>query len=83
MYKIALIPSVQKDLDHFDHKIFAQIQEKVESLSENPRQQGSLKLTAQEGYRLRSGDFRILYRIDDSNKVVYIYRIKHRKDSYR
>jgi mRNA-degrading endonuclease RelE of RelBE toxin-antitoxin system len=39
-------------------------------------------LTAEEGYRLRVGDHRILYRIDDASKRVYIYRVRDRKDVY-
>lgn len=83
MYKIEIIPAAQKDLDNLEKKFFQQIKDKINSLSSQPRHSQCLKLTADEGYRLRSGDYRILYRIDDKNKIIYIYRIKHRKDSYR
>jgi len=83
VYKVKVIPSAQKDLDHLEKKSFVQIKSKINSLPSNPRPPNCLKLTAEEGYRLRSGSYRILYRIDDKNKIVYIYRIKHRKDSYR
>ncbi|MDD5092506.1 MAG: type II toxin-antitoxin system RelE/ParE family toxin [Candidatus Wallbacteria bacterium] len=39
-----------------------------------------MKLTVQEGYRLRIGDYRVLYTIDDKNKIVVIYRIKSRSE---
>lgn len=53
-------------------------------LSDNPRPFGCVKLLGtEEGYRLRVGDYRYCYRIDDENKTVYIYRIKHRKEVYR
>ena len=83
MYKIEVIPSAQKDLDRLERKFFEQIKDKIQSLSQTPRPSQCLKLTAEEGYRIRSGDYRILYRIDDANRIVYIYRIKHRKESYR
>jgi len=83
MYEIQIIPSAIKDLDRLDKKLFSQIKDKILSLSSNPRSTNTLKLTAEEGYRIRSGDYRILYRIDDKNKIIYIYRIKHRKDVYR
>ena len=83
MYRLFPIPSAKKDFDSLPKKIFTQIEKKVLSLKENPRSPGSLKLTGEEGYRIRSGTYRILYRIDDAKKVVYIYRIKHRKESYR
>ncbi len=83
MHEISIIPSARKDLDYLDKKVFTQIKNKIISLASNPRPFGSLKLTAEEGYRIRSGNHRILYRIDDINRTIYIYRIKHRKESYR
>ena len=83
MHKIQILPSAIKDLDRLDKKFFAQIKAKILALSSNPRPPNCLKLTAEEGYRLRSGNYRVLYRIDDKNKIVYIYRVKHRKESYR
>jgi len=77
-----LLPQAQKDLDRFRGKIFQQIKEKILSLSKNPRPSGCQKLTAEEGYRLRSGNYRIVYRVDDKEKIVYLYRIKHRKEAY-
>ena len=83
MHEINIIPSARKDLDGLDKKVFTQIKNRIISLASNPRPSGSLKLTAEEGYRIRSGNHRILYRIDDKDKMIYIYRIKHRKESYR
>ncbi|MBU1007103.1 MAG: type II toxin-antitoxin system RelE/ParE family toxin [Candidatus Omnitrophica bacterium] len=83
MHKIQIIPSAIKDLDRLDKKFFAQIKGKITLLSSNPRPVNALKLTSEEGYRIRSGDYRILYCIDDKNKTVYVHRVKHRKDAYR
>lgn len=83
MYKILILPQAKKDLDSFRGKIFNQIKNRILSLSKNPRPSGCLKLTAEEGYRLRSGNYRIIYRISDEKNVIYIYRIKHRKESYK
>lgn len=83
MHKLLLIPSARKSLDTLSDKNFEQIKKKVLSLRNDPRPPGCLKLTDEEGYRIRSGDYRILYRIDDKRKIVYIYKIKHRRESYR
>lgn len=83
MYEINIIPSARKDLDFLDKKSFTQIKNKIISLASNPRPSACLKLTVEEGYRIRSGNYRILYRIDDKNRMIYIYRIKDRKESYR
>ena len=83
MHKINIIPSAREDLDGLDERFFAQIKNKIISLASDPHPSGCLKLTAEEGYRIRSGNYRILYRVDDKNKMIYVYRIKHRKESYR
>ena len=82
-YRIKVIPKAEKDLDAVSGHDFDAIKKKILALSENPRPFGCKKLTADEGYRLRSGDFRIIYRIDDQSKEVIIYRVKHRKEAYR
>jgi len=82
VYKILVLPPAQKDLDKLEIAVFARILKTISALSENARPAGCLKLTDEDGYRLRIGDYRILYRIDDALSQVYIYRIKHRKDAY-
>jgi mRNA interferase RelE/StbE len=83
MYKLKLIAQAQKDLDAFHGKAFKKIKKKILSLASNSRPFGAIKLTQEEGYRIRMGDYRILYRIDDRQKEVIIYRVKHRKEAYR
>ncbi len=82
MYELLVLPAAQKDLDKLEAGVFARILKKIRALSEAPRPPGCLKLTDEEGYRIRTGDYRILYRVDDASKRIYIYRIKHRKDVY-
>ena len=82
MYDIFVLPSAQKDLDKFEASAFERILMKIRALSKDARPPGCLKLTGDDGYRVRSGDYRILHRIDDSSKRIYIYRVKHRKDVY-
>ena len=82
MYELLVLPAAQKDLDKLEATVFARILKKIRALSEDARPPGCLKLTDEDGYRIRTGDYRILYRIDDVLKRTYIYRIKHRKDVY-
>ena len=82
MSELLVLPAAQKDLDKLEAPVFARILKKIRSLSEDARPPGCLKLTEEDGYRIRTGDYRILYRIDDALKRIYIYRIKHRKDVY-
>lgn len=83
MYKIKILPAAQEDFDKLHGKIFASLKNKILHLNDNPRPFGAIKLTNEEGYRIRIGDYRLLYRIDDKQREIFIYRIKHRKDAYR
>lgn len=82
MYELFVLPPAQKDLDGLEAPVFERILKKIRALSKEARPPGCLKLTSEEGYRVRSGDYRILYRVDDAAKRIYIYRVKHRKDVY-
>ncbi len=83
MYDVFVLPQAQKDLDKLDPSVFERVVKRVRLLAKDPRPQGSLKMTAEEGYRIRIGDRRVLYRVDDDSKRVYVYRIKYRKDAFR
>ena len=55
----------------------------LEELEENPRHKNVKKLADKEGYRLRVGDYRVLFSIDDQTRDILVYQIKQRKDAYR
>lgn len=82
VYDLFVLPPAQKDLDRLEGLVFERILKKIRALSKDARPPGSLKLTGEEGYRIRAGEYRILYRVDDSSRRIYIYRVKHRKDVY-
>jgi mRNA interferase RelE/StbE len=83
VYKLRLTSGGQRELDRVTGKLFDDINEAILSLASDPRPYGAIKLSGQEGYRIRVRDFRILYRIDDKAKEVIIYRIRHRREVYR
>ncbi|MFH0919025.1 MAG: type II toxin-antitoxin system RelE/ParE family toxin [Fibrobacterota bacterium] len=59
------------------------IRKSIDALELNPRPHGCKKLVASpDGHRVRIGDYRVLYTIDDRKSIVTIYRIRHRKDAY-
>jgi len=82
VYEIFVLRPAQKDLDKLEASVFERVLKKIRSLSKDARPPGCLKLTKDEEYRLRVGDYRLLYRIDAGSKRIYAYRIKHRKDVY-
>ena len=83
LYRIIIKPSAQKDLDRLPDKELKRVLERFEQLKNNPRPIGVQKLSDDEGYRVRIGNYRILFIINDKIKNIFIYRIKHRKDVYK
>ena len=83
MYKVLIGGRAEKDLDSLELPLKNRIIEQLLALKHNPRPQGAKKLAASKvGWRLRIGDWRVLYEIDDKDKEVRIYRIKHRSRAY-
>lgn len=82
-YTLFVLPSAERDLDRFSRDLYQRIKKTVLRLEKEPRCPGSKKLAGLEGYRIRVGDWRILYRIEDAEKRVYVYRVKHRSEAYR
>jgi len=82
-YKIYLKSSAERELAHLPDNIHDRIVNRLFSLSDNPRPKGSKKLLSQEGYRIRVGEYRILYRIYKKEKRIEVVSIVHRKEVYR
>lgn len=82
-YKLAFKRSVAKDLRAFPKKDVAALLQRIETLTEDPRQPGCEKLSGQERYRVRQGNYRILYEILDQELLVTVVKIGHRREVYR
>jgi len=82
-YKIEIKESVVKEFNSIPKKDLKKIVQKIRSLSDNPRPNGCVKISGQERYRIRQGDYRILYSIENEILVVYVIKIGHRKEVYR
>jgi len=83
-YKLFFDRDVEKDLSRIPKSDVRKIMSKVTKLYENPRPPQSLKLENSDiTYRLRVGDYRVIYQIDEGKKIVTVYHIRHRKDVYR
>ncbi|MDD4872528.1 MAG: type II toxin-antitoxin system RelE/ParE family toxin [Kiritimatiellae bacterium] len=82
-YRIELKKSVQKDFDPIPKKDLQRIILATKSLADDPRPPQSKKLSGYEQYRLRQGNYRILYEIKDDLLIVFVVGVGHRKDIYR
>ena len=82
-YKILLRLSVMKDFNRIPKKDLKRIMKRIESLANDPRPPGHEKLSGQERYRIRQGNYRIVYSVRDEDLTVWIVKVGHRRDVYR
>ena len=82
-YSLEIKQSAQKELDALDDALFTRIDRKILALADNPRPAGCKKLKGyKDQWRVRVGDWRVLYMIDDVAKLVSITRVAHRREVY-
>ena len=82
-YQVRIIPSAEKEMDKLPALIHARISRKILLLKDDPRPRDTRKLSGHEEYRLRVGDYRVLYTIDDKRHVVTVFAVGHRREVYR
>jgi len=78
-----LTPAAEKQLDRLDPDLRDRIIRRVDAISENMRDPGIRKLHGGEGYRLRLGDYRVIFQIDWGKQTIVVTKIGDRKDIYR
>jgi mRNA interferase RelE/StbE len=84
MYFITFKKSAEKEFEKLPSQVIRRISTAIDALSNNPRPAGSKKLEGQKEslWRIRIGDYRVIYLVEDVIKIVEIRRIGHRKDIY-
>ena len=82
-YKLLIKPSAAREIHSLpaaDHK---RVVARIRTVADDPRPSGTERLSGDEKYRIRQGDYRVLYSIDDAAKTVVIVKVGHRRDVYR
>ncbi|MDZ7580037.1 MAG: type II toxin-antitoxin system RelE/ParE family toxin [Deltaproteobacteria bacterium] len=82
-YEIFFKDSVWKELKKIPKNDLKKIISRVEQLGNDPRPMGCEKLTDHELYRIRQGNYRIVYSVQDKKLTVWVIKVGHRKDVYR
>jgi mRNA interferase RelE/StbE len=82
-YKVLIRKPAADELSRIPKKDLRRIVERIQELGDEPRPQGSEKLSAQERYRMRQGDYRVVNAVDDGLLTVEIDKIGHRSEVYR
>lgn len=81
-YQVRTVPAAEREIEKLPSSVHTRISVRILSLEDNPRPRGTKKLSGREEYRLRVGDYRVLYTIDDSNRVVIVFAVGHRGEVY-
>jgi mRNA interferase RelE/StbE len=82
-YSLRIKQSAQKELDALGDKLFARVDRKILLLANNPRASGCRKLKGyKDQWRIRIGDYRVIYVIDDAAKTVTLTQVAHRREVY-
>ncbi len=82
-YSIQIKKSAYKEIKKLPTKDLEMVLAAIDKLAINPRIIGSIKLSNDEKYRLRVGNYRLLYAIEDDILVIFIVKVAHRRDVYR
>lgn len=81
--KILFVKSAEKELFRLNKGLGQKIFQKISLLKDDPYSQNSQKLEGNKGYRIRIGDYKVVYTIDKENQTILIIKIGHRKEIYR
>jgi mRNA interferase RelE/StbE len=83
-YRIEFTPKADKQFRALEKSTQTRLARQINSLADNPRPHGAKKLAGEEGfYRVRAGDYRVVYQIRDKTLLVLIVRLGHRSEVYR
>ncbi len=82
-YRVLIKRSAEKEMDRLPDRAFQRVAQAILKLERDPRAKGSKKLRGVQDYRLRVGEYRILYCIDDDTRVVEVIAVGHRREVYR
>ena len=82
-YRIDLLPSASRALARLAGPLKKRVSARIDALAEEPRPPGCRKLAGSNYWRIRIGDYRVLYSIEDAILVVLVVRVGHRREVYR
>lgn len=82
-YEITLASSAEKEINSLPESVQKRVEKAIDSLKSNPRPRGTAKLKSKEDlYRIRVGDYRIIYVVDDKKHLVDVSYVRHRSKAY-
>ena len=83
MYEIQILRRAQRSLARLPEREYERVRDAIRILADEPRPPGCRKLTGRDGWRIRIGQYRVIYEIDDAARIVTVLDIGHRREVYR
>ncbi len=83
MYRLGILPRAQRGLAKLPSPWYERARDAIRALASDPRPAGCIKLTGRDGWRIRVGDYRVIYEIHDADAVVNVLDVGPRSDIYR
>ncbi len=82
-YVVELETRARREFESLPREVQRRVGDAIDDLQSDPRPPGTKRLVGRSGYRVRTGEYRVLYVVNDRERTVRIYRIGHRRDVYR
>lgn len=82
-YRVIIASSARREIDKLPKDIRDRITTNIFALEQNPRPHGVIKKKGEDAYRIRVGDYRVVYTIEDDVRIVIVIKAGHRRDVYR
>ena len=82
-YEVVILRKAQRELAALPRAAYTRVRAALRGLGMSPRGPGAKKLRGREAWRMREGDYRVLYEIDDDSRVVTVVHVGHRREVYR
>jgi len=82
-YELLILPRAARELAKLPEEAYVRVREACRALAGDPRPRGRRKLVNRDGIRVRVGDYRVIYEVDDAARTVTVLHVGHRRDVYR
>ncbi|GAI05892.1 unnamed protein product [marine sediment metagenome] len=82
-YRLRITETARREFRRLPAHTRERVRHTIEAMADDPRPHGCKKLRAVDAYRVRVGDYRVIYDVDDALQIIMVLRIKHRREAYR
>lgn len=82
-YRLIVVPSARREINKLPQDVRPRVAARILSLGRDPRPHGAIKMKGRASYRVRVGDYRVVYNIEDAVRIVTVTKVGHRREVYQ